>query len=54
MVKQNGSHWAKPVSIADAGLLSTLTKSNGIVIVEDGSRLMKGEMVDVISVEECC
>jgi molybdopterin molybdotransferase len=48
VVKQNGSHWAKPVSVSDAGLLSTLTKSNGIVIMEDGSRLMKGEIVDVI------
>lgn len=48
VVKQNGSYWAEPVSISEAGLLSTLTRSNGIVIVENGCRLMKEEIVEVI------
>jgi molybdopterin biosynthesis enzyme len=40
--------------VSDAGLISTLTKSNGIVIIEDGSGLMKGEMVDVILLRNVC
>jgi hypothetical protein len=37
-----------PISASGASLLSTLTKSNGIIIVEDNTRLMKGKKVDVI------
>ena len=48
VVKQNDSYLAMPISASGASLLSTLTKSNGIIIVEDNTRLMKGKKVDVI------
>ena len=37
-----------PVSASGPSLLSTLTSSNGMVIVDRGSKLMKGEKVEVI------
>ena len=48
VVKQNDSYLAMPISASGASLLSTLTKSNGIIIVEDNTRLLKGKKVDVI------
>jgi len=39
---------AIPISASGASLLSTLTKSNGIIIVENNARLLKGKKVDVI------
>jgi molybdopterin biosynthesis enzyme len=48
VVEENGSYFAEPVSTADASLLSTLTKSNGIVIVDNGTELVKGAEVEVI------
>ena len=48
VVRENGSYFAEPVSTADASLLSTLTKSNGIVIVDNGTELVKGAEVEVI------
>jgi len=48
VVRHNGSYLAEPVSASGASLLSTLTKSNGIVIVDNKSKLAKGEKVEVI------
>ena len=48
VVKQNGSYLAMPISASGASLLSTLTKSNGIIIVESNTRLLKGKKVEVI------
>jgi molybdopterin molybdotransferase len=49
VVDRNGSYLAKPVSAADASLLSTLTKSNGMVIVDNNNtKLVKGKRVEVI------
>lgn len=48
VVRHNGSYLAEPVSASGASLLSTLTKSNGIVIVDNKSKLNKGQKVEVI------
>jgi molybdopterin biosynthesis enzyme len=48
VVKQNGSYLAMPISASGASLLSTLTKSNGIIIVENNTRLLKGKIAEVI------
>jgi molybdopterin molybdotransferase len=48
VVKHNGSYLAEPVSASGASLLSTLTNSNGMVIVDNKSKLAKGERVEVI------
>ena len=49
VVRHNGSYLAKPVSAADASLLSTLTMSNGMIIVDnDSSKLVKDKRVEVI------
>ncbi|HEY6882945.1 MAG TPA: gephyrin-like molybdotransferase Glp [Nitrososphaeraceae archaeon] len=48
VVKQNDSYLAMPISASGASLLSTLTKSNGIIIVENNTRLLKGKKVEVI------
>ncbi len=48
VVKSNGLYLAEPVSASGASLLSTLTNSNGIVIVDNKSKLAKGEKVEVI------
>jgi molybdopterin molybdotransferase len=49
VVRNNGSYLAEPISAAGASLLSTLTKSNGMIIVENNdSKLMKGKRVQVI------
>jgi molybdopterin molybdotransferase len=49
VVRHNGSYLAKPVSAAGASLLSTLTMSNGMIIVDnDSSKLVKGKRVEVI------
>jgi molybdopterin molybdotransferase len=49
VVRHNSSYLAEPVSAAGASLLSTLTKSNGMVIVDNnGSKLVKGKRVEVI------
>jgi molybdopterin biosynthesis enzyme len=48
VVKQNGSYLAMPISASGASLLSTLTKSNGIIIVENNTRLSKGKKAEVI------
>jgi molybdopterin molybdotransferase len=48
VVKRNDSYLAMPISASGASLLSTLTKSNGIIIVENKTRLLKGKKVDVI------
>jgi molybdopterin molybdotransferase len=48
VVRENGSYFAEPVSTADASLLSTLTKSNGIIIVDNKTELVKGVEVEVI------
>ena len=49
--RQNGNFFAKPVSASGAGLISTLTHSNGIAIVNSGSThsrfLRKGKLVEV-------
>lgn len=39
---------AEPISASGAFLLSTLTKSNGVIIIEDKAELKKGEKVQVI------
>ena len=44
----NGTYLAEPISASGASLLSTLTKSNGIVIAYNKSKLNKGEKVEVI------
>ncbi len=46
--KRNGTYFAEPISASGASLLSTLTKSNGMVIVDNKSKLAKGEKVEVI------
>lgn len=48
VVKTNGIYLAEPVSASGASLLSTLTNSNGMVIVDNKSKLAKGEKVEVI------
>lgn len=48
VVRHNGSYLAEPVSASGASLLSTLTNSNGMVIVDNKSKLTKGEKVEVI------
>ena len=49
VVRNNGSYLAEPISAAGASLLSTLTKSNGMIIVDNNnSKLMKGKRVEVI------
>jgi molybdopterin molybdotransferase len=48
VVRHNGLYLAEPVSASGPSLLSTLTSSNGMVIVDRGSKLMKGEKVEVI------
>jgi molybdopterin molybdotransferase len=49
VVRNNGSYLAEPISAAGASLLSTLTKSNGMIIVENNdSKLIKGKRVQVI------
>jgi molybdopterin molybdotransferase len=48
VVRRNGSYFAEPVSASGASLLSTLTNSNGMVIVDNKSKLTKGEKVEVI------
>jgi molybdopterin molybdotransferase len=48
--RHNGKFFAKPVSASGANLISTLTRSNGIVVVNHSpskSKLQKGEMVEV-------
>ncbi|MFQ5940900.1 MAG: gephyrin-like molybdotransferase Glp [Nitrososphaerales archaeon] len=46
--RRNGAYFAEPVSASGASLLSTLTYSNGMVIVDNKSKLAKGEYVEVI------
>jgi molybdopterin molybdotransferase len=46
--RRNGAYFAEPISASGASLLSTLTKSNGMVIVDNKSKLAKGERVEVI------
>lgn len=46
--RRNGAYFAEPVSASGASLLSTLTNSNGLVIVDNKSKLNKGEKVEVI------
>jgi molybdopterin molybdotransferase len=46
--KHNSSYLAEPVSASGASLLSTLTNSNGMVIVDNKSKLAKGEKVEVV------
>jgi len=46
--RQNGAYVAEPISASGASLLSTLTNSNGIVIADNKSKLVKGEKVEVI------
>lgn len=46
--RNNFTYVAEPVSAGGARLLSTLTNSNGIVIVDDRDILRKGEKVQVI------
>jgi len=46
--RRNDSYYAEPISASGASLLSTLTNSNGMVIVENKSKLVKGEKVEVI------
>jgi molybdenum cofactor synthesis domain-containing protein len=49
VVRHNGYYLAKPVSAAGASLLSTLTMSNGMIIVDnDSSKLVKDKRVEVI------
>jgi len=48
VVRQNGLYMAEPVSVSGPSLLSTLTRSNGMVIVDNSSKLMKGRKVEVI------
>jgi molybdopterin biosynthesis enzyme len=47
-IDHEGHYFAKPVSAAGSRLLSTLTSSNGMVIVDGRSRLEKDEIVPVI------
>jgi molybdenum cofactor synthesis domain-containing protein len=46
--RRNGNYYADPVSASGASLLSTLTNSNGLVIVDNKSKLEKDEEVEVI------
>lgn len=46
--RRNGTYYADPVSASGASLLSTLTNSNGIVIVDNKDKLDKDEEVEVI------
>jgi molybdenum cofactor synthesis domain-containing protein len=48
VIRHDGLYMAEPVSASGAGLLSTLTTSNGMVIVDNGSKLVKGKKVEVI------
>jgi molybdopterin molybdotransferase len=49
VVRNNGCYLAEPISSAGASLLSTLTKSNGMIIVDNNSsKLVKGKRVEVI------
>jgi molybdenum cofactor synthesis domain-containing protein len=49
VVRNNGCYLAEPISAAGASLLSTLTKSNGMIIVDNNSsKLVKGKRVEVI------
>ncbi|MGH9922955.1 MAG: molybdopterin molybdotransferase MoeA, partial [Nitrososphaerales archaeon] len=46
--RRSGIYYADPVSASGASLLSTLTNSNGIVIVDNKDKLDKDEEVEVI------
>jgi len=46
--RRNGTYYADPVSASGASLLSTLTNSNGIVVVDNKEKLNKDEEVEVI------
>jgi molybdopterin molybdotransferase len=48
VVRHNGLYIADPVSASGPSLLSTLTRSNGMVIVDNNSKLAKGKKVEVI------
>lgn len=48
VLRRNGAYFAEPVSASGASLLSTLTKSNGVVIVDNKSMLAKNEIVEVV------
>jgi molybdopterin molybdotransferase len=48
VIRRDGLYMAEPVSASGAGLLSTLTTSNGMVIADNGSKLVKGKKVEVI------
>ncbi|MFQ5970424.1 MAG: gephyrin-like molybdotransferase Glp [Nitrososphaerales archaeon] len=48
VVRHNGAYFAEPISASGASLLSTLTNSNGMVIVDKKNKLTKGEKVEVI------
>ena len=46
--RRNGNYYAEPISASGASLLSTLINSNGLVIVDNKSKLDKGEEVEVV------
>jgi molybdopterin molybdotransferase len=48
VVRHNGLYLAEPITASGPSLLSTLTKSNGIVITDNRSKLAKGTKVEVI------
>lgn len=48
VTKKDGQHFAEPIRVTGSGILSTMTKANGMVIVpEDRGGLEEGEMVEV-------
>ena len=47
--KSGGSYLAEPVRIAGAGILSSLTKANGLLVIpEDREGFEQGEEVDIV------
>jgi molybdenum cofactor synthesis domain-containing protein len=48
VVKHNGQYIAEPISASSPSLLSTLTRSNGMIIVDNSNKLMKGKKAEVI------
>lgn len=49
IVEKNGEHYAEPLKLTGSGILSTVTKANGIIVIpEEVEGLEEGEEVEVI------
>lgn len=49
IVEKNGEHYAEPLKLTGSGILSTVTKANGIIVIpEEVEGLEEGEEVEVV------